>query len=267
MYDYLLCVGRIAHDLSREGHLARFDGSELELLLAFLGHLNFETGVATASDQTLGTESGVSYPTANRGLNALVAKGYLERLPGGLTCGPVLRGMLARHEQRQGVKQPVVSSCDASNNNSSVELSEPQARASVRRSTTSSDIRQLVLRYGAEAVDRAIDAMEAQYPDDSRVLKSFGALVRRACEKNWQSSRQLKAEVAERIERQRVAEPEVAAPPVADAEPSPAAEMTREGALTVIRLGLRSKLPGMRQEALLLAAKWGIDLDTLTATG
>ena len=39
-------------------------------------------------------------------------------------------------------------------------------------------------------------------------------------------------------------------------------EMTREGALTTIRLGMRSKLPHMRAEAERLAARWDIDLRT-----
>jgi hypothetical protein len=46
---------------------------------------------------------------------------------------------------------------------------------------------------------------------------------------------------------------------VAVVEEAPA-EMTRSGALTVIRMGVRSKLPTMRQEAIRLARVWSIDL-------
>jgi hypothetical protein len=48
------------------------------------------------------------------------------------------------------------------------------------------------------------------------------------------------------------------------AAPAPApeapVELTRAGALTVIRMGVRSKLPSMRQEALRLAKVWHVDL-------
>lgn len=199
MYQYLLCVGRIVHDLARSGHLAKFDGSELELLLAFLGHLNFEAGTALVSDKTLGNESGVSYPTANRGLNALVAKGYLTRLEGGYSCGPVLLGMLAAHEQ-----QVVFSGVARRDNSVDVQLSELQARAAERKATTTSDIRQLVLRYGGEAVDRAILAMEAQYPDDGAIRTSFGALVRRACESSWVHTKSERA-AAKQVEAKAIA--------------------------------------------------------------
>lgn len=50
----------------------------------------------------------------------------------------------------------------------------------------------------------------------------------------------------------------------ADAPPEAApAPMTRAGALAAIRLGLRSKLPFMRAEALRLAAEWGVDPATM----
>jgi hypothetical protein len=59
---------------------------------------------------------------------------------------------------------------------------------------------------------------------------------------------------------------------VAAAEPEPVSvveeapvEMTRSGALTVIRMGVRSKLPTMRQEAIRLARVWSVDLRELGA--
>ncbi|MFN3431649.1 MAG: hypothetical protein ACK46X_17055 [Candidatus Sericytochromatia bacterium] len=56
----------------------------------------------------------------------------------------------------------------------------------------------------------------------------------------------------------------VSAPSEVAAAPAPApeapVELTRAGALTVIRMGVRSKLPSMRQEALRLARVWGVDL-------
>ncbi len=55
----------------------------------------------------------------------------------------------------------------------------------------------------------------------------------------------------------RAAEP--AATP-AEAVPTP---MTRAGALSAVRLGMRSKLPAMRAEALRLAAEFGIDAGSL----
>lgn len=44
---------------------------------------------------------------------------------------------------------------------------------------------------------------------------------------------------------------------------APVAEMTREGAMTIIRLGLRSRLPHMRDEALKLAATWQVDTSAM----
>jgi hypothetical protein len=41
--------------------------------------------------------------------------------------------------------------------------------------------------------------------------------------------------------------------------------MTRSGAMTVIRMGVKSKLPTMRQEALRLARVWNVDLRELGA--
>ncbi|GEM_PF-4985636 len=59
----------------------------------------------------------------------------------------------------------------------------------------------------------------------------------------------------------------VASEPQARALPEPApaigATMTREGALNVIRMGLRSRLPVMREEALRLARSWDIDVSLL----
>lgn len=46
------------------------------------------------------------------------------------------------------------------------------------------------------------------------------------------------------------------------AEQAPAA-MTRDGALTVIRLGLRSKLAHLREQALRLAREWDVDVRAL----
>jgi hypothetical protein len=59
--------------------------------------------------------------------------------------------------------------------------------------------------------------------------------------------------------------PEERRPVRAAAQPVevPRAEMTREGALTTIRLGLRSRLPHMRAEAERLAAHWQINLANL----
>lgn len=51
------------------------------------------------------------------------------------------------------------------------------------------------------------------------------------------------------------------ASPVAAAEPAP---MSRAGALSAIRLGMKSKLPAMRAEALRLADRFGIDPGSLT---
>jgi hypothetical protein len=42
-------------------------------------------------------------------------------------------------------------------------------------------------------------------------------------------------------------------------------ELTRSGAMTVIRMGIKSKLPTMRQEALRLARVWDVDLRELGA--
>ncbi|MDB5096635.1 MAG: hypothetical protein JWM80_1056 [Cyanobacteria bacterium RYN_339] len=43
---------------------------------------------------------------------------------------------------------------------------------------------------------------------------------------------------------------------------TPQTEMTRDGAITTIRMGMRSKLPHMRAEAQRLAERWQIDLKT-----
>jgi hypothetical protein len=51
------------------------------------------------------------------------------------------------------------------------------------------------------------------------------------------------------------------AEPVAPVE-APQVEMTREGAITTIRLGMKSRLPHMRAEAERLAARFEIDLAT-----
>jgi hypothetical protein len=55
---------------------------------------------------------------------------------------------------------------------------------------------------------------------------------------------------------------ETARPAVAPEAP---VEMTRSGAMTVIRMGVKSKLPTMRQEALRLARVWNVDLRELGA--
>lgn len=47
--------------------------------------------------------------------------------------------------------------------------------------------------------------------------------------------------------------------------PEAPVEMTRSGAMTVIRMGVKSKLPTMRQEALRLARVWNVDLRELGA--
>lgn len=53
--------------------------------------------------------------------------------------------------------------------------------------------------------------------------------------------------------------------PMAERTPEAPVEMTRNGAMTVIRMGVKSKLPTMRQEALRLARVWGVDLRELGA--
>jgi hypothetical protein len=58
---------------------------------------------------------------------------------------------------------------------------------------------------------------------------------------------------------QPAARPRVEAPRPVEA---PQVEMTREGAMTTIRLGMKSKLPHMRAEAQRLAERWQIDLGT-----
>ncbi len=51
--------------------------------------------------------------------------------------------------------------------------------------------------------------------------------------------------------------------PLPEPVPAVGATMTREGALNVIRMGLRSRLPVMREEALRLARAWDIDVSRL----
>lgn len=58
--------------------------------------------------------------------------------------------------------------------------------------------------------------------------------------------------------RPAVAEPQAPTPERSPAT-APVVEMTREGAMTVIRMGMRSKLPVLREQALRLAAEWAID--------
>jgi hypothetical protein len=66
--------------------------------------------------------------------------------------------------------------------------------------------------------------------------------------------------------RQKPADKPVAAPAVEPAKVEEApVEMTRSGALTVIRMGIKSKLPTMRAEALRLARVWNVDLRELGA--
>ena len=59
-------------------------------------------------------------------------------------------------------------------------------------------------------------------------------------------------------------------PPAAVAaprQPEQQASLTREGALTIVRLGLRSRLPRVQEEALRLAAEWNIDLRGMAGVG
>jgi DNA-binding transcriptional ArsR family regulator len=69
--------------------------------------------------------------------------------------------------------------------------------------------------------------------------------------------------------KQREGLPTTREPARAGAQPvvAPLAPMTREGALTIIRLGMRSKLPRMREEALRLAATWQVDVAALPGCG
>lgn len=87
----------------------------------------------------------------------------------------------------------------------------------------------------------------------------------RACLNDYQPP----ADYHERKHREREGLPARVAPapaPVAPVE-APVAEMTREGALTIIRLGMRSRLPHMRAEAERLAREWQVDTAAMAGCG
>lgn len=68
------------------------------------------------------------------------------------------------------------------------------------------------------------------------------------------------------VARQKPAGAPVAQPAVEPAKVEEApVEMTKSGAMTVIRMGIKSKLPTMRAEALRLARVWNVDLRELGA--
>lgn len=207
MYDYLLLVGRLVHSLAADGHLARFDGSECEVLFAALRFFNFENQDIRAQNKTLAETAGVSDATAGRSLSALVTKGYLTGEPGHWKLGPVLVAISEAHARV--VKQHAVSSSKARENNGSVELSEAQRQALGRKGVTATGLGRLVAEHGSEVVDQALSVMNAQYPDDARVRTSFLVLVARACEHQWVNA---KREQALRREQQ-VEASALAAPP------------------------------------------------------
>lgn len=79
----------------------------------------------------------------------------------------------------------------------------------------------------------------------------------KACLNDWQPPQDY-------FERQnRPHEPQAPAKAAAVPVAQPQAEMTREGALSVVRLGLKSRLPHMREQALRLAAQFDIDTRAL----
>ncbi len=204
MYDYLLLLGRLVHGLSTDGSLAELRDSKLAVLLAVLSFLNGEKRETTAGVKAIATRADIPESTVYRVLHELIQGGFLTNENRVIGLGHKLSAIAASHERR--VRTVNQQSC--SNNSyvlteghvteTVVELSEPQTRACVRKNTATADIRQLVLRYGSEHVDKAILEMQAQYPSDDNVRISFGALVRRACEHGWVSQRRDQIEAKQR---------------------------------------------------------------------
>lgn len=195
MYDYLLLLGRLVHGLSTDGSLAELRDSKLAVLLAVLSFLNGEKQETTAGVKAIAVRADIPESTVYRVLNELVQGGFLTNENRVIGLGHKLSAIAASHERRvrtvnqQGCSNNSPVLTEGHVTETVVELSEPQTRACVRKNTSPSDVRQLVLRYGDVVVDNAVQEMEAQYPDDDQVRISFGALVRRACEKNWVSEK------------------------------------------------------------------------------
>jgi DNA-binding transcriptional regulator YhcF (GntR family) len=189
MLDYLLLVGRVVHSLATDGHFSELRDSKLAVFLTTLSFLNGESGYAEASVRAIAVRADIPESTVYRVLNELEQGGYLTRENKRLSLGHKLTAAVEAHARRA---RPVNNSSvleQSSTTVTSVELTEHQLRAATRKRTQLADIRQMVLRYGSEHVDRAVLEMLAQYPSDELVRVSFGALVRRACEQNWVSQK------------------------------------------------------------------------------
>lgn len=119
-------------------------------------------------------------------------------------------------------------------------------------------------------VDRAVLTRQLQF-HAHRLAAGFAfkghpaRYLFRACLNDYQPP----AEFHETRHRERESLPprKPAQPVAARPVDEPVAQMTREGALTTIRLGLRSRLPHMREEALRLAAVWEVDVAKLAVCG
>jgi hypothetical protein len=123
----------------------------------------------------------------------------------------------------------------------------------------------LLAKVNREVLTRQL-AFHAHRLSSGFVFKGHPArYLFRACLNDYQPPQEFHATV----HKQREGLPTRGEPSRAAARPveAPVTQMTREGALTIIKLGIRSKLPRMREEALRLAAAWQVDLTSLPGCG
>lgn len=132
---------------------------------------------------------------------------------------------------------------------------DPLAQALLNEGVLPWCVEVLLTKVPKEVIERQLAYHQHRLSQNFPFKAHPAKFLFKACLNDWHPPQ----DYFERQNRPATAKAQVQAVPVEQKQ----AEMTRDGALSVVRLGLKSRLPHLREQALELARRFGIDTHTL----